>query len=165
MRRTIVGFSQDESGDWVARLSCLHRQHVRHRPPFQDRAWVLSEAGRAAQVDSDIGCTPCDQAELPDGLRAARTAGPFDDHSLPAGLRRSHRVAEATWGVLRVIEGSIGFTMATDPPITRHLAGGDHQALPPGVPHSLSVEGPVLLAVDFLVGEAGAAPSGPGGQA
>ncbi len=165
MRRQIIGFGQDGHGDWAAQLSCLHRQHVRHRPPFQDRSWVLTEAGRAEHLGSDIECGPCDRAELPEGLRAARTAGPFDDQSLPAGLRQSHRVAEATWGVLHVIEGSIGFNMAADPPIARRLVGGDRQALPPGVPHYLSVEGPVLLAVDFFVGEGGAARSGAGSPA
>lgn len=30
VRRRIVGFHQDEGGDWVAELSCMHRQHVRH---------------------------------------------------------------------------------------------------------------------------------------
>ncbi|MEO5678260.1 MAG: DUF3565 domain-containing protein [Acidimicrobiales bacterium] len=153
MRRTIVQFGQDGEGEWVAHLSCLHRQHIRHRPPFQDRAWVLSGAGRALRIDSDIDCPLCDRAELPDGLRLARTAGPFDAESLPAGLRRPHQVAEATWGVLRVTDGSVAFSMTTDPPITRQLIAGDRQPLPPGVAHSVTVDGPVRLAVDFLVSQ------------
>ncbi len=152
MQRTIVDFSRDDQSDWVAHLSCLHRQHVRHRPPFQARAWVNSASGRAAKIGSAIDCRLCDQAELPEGLRKVRTAGPFDAESLPAGLRSTHRVAEGTWGILRVSHGSVDFTMATEPPLTRRLVAGDHQALPPGAPHSLSVHGPVRLAVDFLVG-------------
>lgn len=151
MRRTIVKFEQDGEGCWVAHLSCLHRQHIRHRPPFQDRPWVLSGAGRALRIGSNIDCPLCDRAELPDGLRLARTAGPFDAESLPAGLRRPHRVAEGTWGVLLVTEGSVAFSMATEPPITRQLVAGDCQPLPPGVPHAVSVDGPVRLGVDFLV--------------
>ena len=46
MLRRIAGFHQDSEGDWVAELDCLHTQHVRHRPPFQERPWILTEAGR-----------------------------------------------------------------------------------------------------------------------
>ncbi|MDG7001319.1 MAG: DUF3565 domain-containing protein, partial [Nitrososphaerota archaeon] len=46
MFREIVGFRQDELGDWVAELSCLHAQYVRHRPPFQIRPWVLDDDER-----------------------------------------------------------------------------------------------------------------------
>lgn len=68
MIRTISGFRQDEAGDWVAELNCLHRQHVRHQPPFQDRAWVNDDAARQARVGTPIECPLCDQAEIPDDL-------------------------------------------------------------------------------------------------
>jgi hypothetical protein len=61
--RTIVGFHQDDVGDWVAELSCFHPQHVRHRPPFFDREWVTTEAGRAGRLGTDIECVLCDRAE------------------------------------------------------------------------------------------------------
>ena len=102
-------------------------------------------------VGSELDCPLCDRAELPEGLQPARTAGPFDADSLPAAMRTEHRVGAGTWGVLRVLAGSICFAMATDPPIVRRLAAGDHQNLPPGVRHALTVDGPVRLAVDFLV--------------
>jgi hypothetical protein len=35
VERTIVGFSRDDTGDWVANLACFHRQHIRHNPPFR----------------------------------------------------------------------------------------------------------------------------------
>ena len=160
MRRTIEGFHPDEHGDWVAELSCLHGQHVRHRPPFQDRAWVLTGEGRKSRLGSPIDCPLCDRAELPDGLVLARTAGPFDRDSLPAGLRRDHRVADRIWGCLRVIEGSLQFRLATDPPSTVRLEAPAHQPIPPGVPHSVTVDGPVLLAVDFLVAPGAPGPAG-----
>lgn len=151
MRRTIVGFHQDEDGDWVAELSCLHNQHVRHQPPFQERPWVVDEAGRASRLGVELDCPLCDRAELPDGLRLARTAGPFDAETLPAGLRRDHRVADATWGCLRVEDGSVRFSMATKPPVDVLLEAGDRQPIPPGVPHALTLDGPVRLAVEFYV--------------
>ena len=65
MNRAIRAFHQDEVGDWVATLSCGHRQHVRHRPPFQLRPWVLDEAGRASRLGMAIDCRLCAQGEPP----------------------------------------------------------------------------------------------------
>ena len=131
MRRRIVGFHRDDVGDWVAELSCLHGQHVRHRPPFWDRAWVETEAGRDERVGGELDCPLCDRAELPEGLRVARTAGPFDEATLPAGLRATHRVAEGTWGVLRVIQGSVALSIETEPPIEVHLTADESHPIPP----------------------------------
>ena len=56
---TIVGYHQDEEKNWVAELSCGHSQHMRHRPPFVERWWVLTEAGRAAMMGQPLVCTEC----------------------------------------------------------------------------------------------------------
>jgi tellurite methyltransferase len=149
--RTIDGFIQDEHGDWVAALSCLHRQHVRHQPPFRDRPWVLTEPGRAEHVGTALDCPLCDRAELPPHLEVVRTAGPFDATTLPPGLRRSHRVAERTWACLRVLDGSVRFTMDTTPPVDIRLGAGDARAIPPGVTHTVSLGGAARIAVDFLI--------------
>jgi hypothetical protein len=94
--RTIESFHQDDEGDWVAELSCLHNQHVRHRPPFWNRAWVTTEVGRANHIGAHLDCPLCDRLELPVGLEVVRTAGPFDGKTMPAGLRRAHLVADHT---------------------------------------------------------------------
>lgn len=60
MHTTIVGFHQDEQGDWVAELACGHGQHMRHRPPWTLREWVTTEAGRSAKLGADIDCPLCD---------------------------------------------------------------------------------------------------------
>lgn len=151
MRRVIFGFHQDDEGDWVAELSCLHNQHMRHRPPFWDRRWVLSESGRRERLGTAIDCPLCDRAEMPDGLLRHRTAGPFDAETLPEGLRRVHRVAAGVWGCLRVLTGEVRFTMEVEPPLDRVLGAGDSQPIPPEAPHRLVLTGPVELAVDFFV--------------
>ncbi len=61
MERAIVGFERDEAGDWVALLECDHRQHVRHNPPWQDRAWVLSADGREERIGRPLECPDCDE--------------------------------------------------------------------------------------------------------
>jgi uncharacterized protein (DUF488 family) len=59
---TIVGYHQDEERNWVAELSCGHRQHVRHRPPLVERPWVATEAGRAAKIGHPVVCAECARA-------------------------------------------------------------------------------------------------------
>jgi hypothetical protein len=61
MQRRIIGFDRDEEGDWVALLECGHRQHVRHKPPFINRPWVVTEQGRAERVGAELSCRLCDQ--------------------------------------------------------------------------------------------------------
>ena len=60
MQQPIVGFEQDELGDWRAILACGHRQHVRHNPPFAERPWVLSPEGRARFIGYPLNCLHCD---------------------------------------------------------------------------------------------------------
>jgi hypothetical protein len=62
VRRSMVGFEQDEVGDWVALLECGHRQHVRHRPPWQVRPWVVTDAGRRSRLGQPLECADCDAA-------------------------------------------------------------------------------------------------------
>jgi len=57
---TITAFRQDSAGDWIAELACGHSQHVRHRPPWQSRAWVTSAEGRAAKLGAPIECPACE---------------------------------------------------------------------------------------------------------
>lgn len=61
MKRAIVGFRQDEHGDWIVGLSCGHSRHVRHAPPFQLRPWVLDEESRRQRLGTEIECGLCRQ--------------------------------------------------------------------------------------------------------
>jgi hypothetical protein len=62
MERRIIGFSQDDEGHWVADLECGHRQHMRHRPPFESRPWVTTSEGRATRIGVAVNCKKCDEA-------------------------------------------------------------------------------------------------------
>ena len=62
MNRRIVGFHQDELGDWVADLECGHTQHVRHNPPWTLRPWVTTSEGRAEKLGEVLACRKCDEA-------------------------------------------------------------------------------------------------------
>ena len=150
MERTIVGFHQDDVGVWVADLSCLHRQHIRHRPPFQVAPWVLDEAQRADRVGSALDCPLCDRMELPDDLHVLRTTDVWDERTMPAGLRRRHRVAAGTWGLLRVQQGEMRFRLLTDPAVDFIVRPGHPQPIPPEVEHEVEPRGEVRFFVEFL---------------
>lgn len=156
MERTIVGFVQDDAGDWVALLDCLHRQHVRHQPPFRPAPWVVDDEQRAQRVGTRLNCPLCDRAELPDGLDVVRTTDTWDEQTLPAGLRRGHRVAAGRWGRLHVVVGRLRFVAQTSPVIDRVMGPGTDQAIPPDVLHEVEPVGSVRCFVEFL-----AAPASP----
>ena len=61
VQRAIVGFHQDDEGEWVAELACGHQQHVRHRPPLFPEPWVLEPEGREGRVGTPLDCRLCDQ--------------------------------------------------------------------------------------------------------
>ena len=77
MVREILGFSEDDAGDWVAELRCGHRQHMRHRPPMEERLWVLSAEGRASMVGTPVACPRCETPVVwrLDGKHALVTGG------------------------------------------------------------------------------------------
>lgn len=142
-----MGFHQDTRGDWVAQLDCGHRQHVRHRPPFQVRPWVNEEPGRASHLGTGIDCPLCDRGDVPDGLEAAGTSPTWDQDTLPAALQRDHRLAPTTWGRLRVLSGILRYDAG--PAGAWLLEAGATRGIPPGVPHALEIVGTVRLAIDF----------------
>jgi hypothetical protein len=63
VEREIIGFHQDEYGDWVADLSCGHGFHMRHNPPWQIREWVLTSEGRDQFIGYVLECLKCDRGE------------------------------------------------------------------------------------------------------
>jgi hypothetical protein len=79
MNRAIVGFQTDEVGDWVAVLECGHGQHVRHKPPFEDRPWTLTAPGRDSRVGTALNCILCDE-------EAATSAEALDSGGSPPCL-------------------------------------------------------------------------------
>lgn len=151
MKQNITGYHQDDEQDWVAELSCGHNQHVRHRPPFQQRPWVLDAEGRAARLGTPLDCPPCERAEMPGALRHVRTTPAWDQATMPAGLRRAHRIAAGTWGRVLVHDGRLRFAAATAPAIRVELEAGAAQAIPPCVEHEIEPLGAVRFSVGFFV--------------
>lgn len=157
MDRTITGFHQDAEHDWVAELSCGHDQHVRHRPPFQERPWVVTAEGRHGRIGTLLSCPLCDRAELPASVRPVRSSPVWDERTMPAGLRRAHRLAPGTWGVLRVHEGALDFSTGDAPSTSMELRpGSPPRAIPPEAPHQVHPSGPVRFSIEFFTVDRGA---------
>lgn len=68
MKQRIVGYDRDDEGHWRAVLECRHFQHVRHDPPLNVRAWVLTEEGRASRLGLELDCKRCDEEAADDAL-------------------------------------------------------------------------------------------------
>lgn len=149
MNRSIVGFCRDEHGDWVAELDCGHDQHVRHRPPFVNRPWVASDAGREAMLGTALDCVRCDRMEWPEGLVAYRRTPEFDETTIPAGLMSEHATKRGVWARLHVVSGALRYRVGA--PIHRSFRVGpaSSAAIVPQVPHRVEPEGPVRFFVEF----------------
>lgn len=86
---------------------------------------------------------------LPAGLSHVRTTDVFDEHTVPAGLQRAHRVADGVWARLVVHTGALGFVFEDEPEQERTVATGDAVVIPPGRLHHVVVRGPATFAVEF----------------
>lgn len=150
VHRTMTGFHRDDDGDWVAELSCLHTQHIRHQPPFSEAAWIEDAEERRRRVGEPLDCPLCDRAELPEGLHTTRTTATWDASTVPAALRRAHRVAAGTWGLLEVEAGAVRFVADTNPPIDATVTPGRPQPIPPEVDHHVAPDEGARFHVTFL---------------
>lgn len=109
MQRPIIGFGIDDDGDPIAILSCGHPQHVRHQPPFVNRPWVITEAGRRSKLGERLNCVRCERFELPDGLVARERSPVFTESTLPPEQSREGSTPAGVWGRIVVIEGRLRY--------------------------------------------------------
>jgi tellurite resistance-related uncharacterized protein len=159
MHRTMTGFHRDAEGAWVASLSCLHTQHVRHDPPFWEAAWIEDDQERARRVGQALDCPLCDRAEMPDGLEPVRTTPTWDAITVPDALRRAHRVAAERWGLLEVEVGEVRFQADTRPPLDLNVTPGRPQPIPPELDHHIEPADGARFHVTFLAARNGPVPS------
>jgi tellurite methyltransferase len=146
METTIIGFHSDEAGDWVAELGCGHGQHMRHKPPWEERAWVTTEEGRRKRTGTPIECPLCDAIALPPDAREYKRTTTFTEQTLPAGLRKEHHTKAGTWARIVVSEGQLEFHSRGR---MRVLGAGDAGIVEPEIVHHVTPLGSVRLHVEF----------------
>jgi len=66
MKQAICAYHQDDENHWVAELTCGHFQHVRHKPPFINRPWVICDSGRQSMLGHLLKCKKCDEGAAKD---------------------------------------------------------------------------------------------------
>jgi tellurite resistance-related uncharacterized protein len=147
MLARVVGFHQDEEGVWVAELSCGHRQHVRHNPPWQLRDWVTTETGRSGKLGAELDCLHCNMAAVPEGVTPYKRTPTFSEDTVPAGLLRDHRTKPSTWAHIVVEEGKLEYVCDRGTFVLQPSARG---VIEPGVPHHVRLLGPVRFHVVFM---------------
>jgi tellurite resistance-related uncharacterized protein len=149
VERRITSFRLDGAGDWVAVLDCGHPQHVRHRPPFELRPWVTTEAGRREKLGLPLDCVRCDRFELPADAVAYKRTPDFTETTIPDALRREHTTKRGVWGRIVVDDGRVRYIVdvpALDVVLERNLPG----VVVPEVRHRVEPLGPVRFHVEFL---------------
>ena len=150
MQRAMQGFHRDAEGHWVAELSCGHRQHVRHQPPFTLRPWVLSEQGRAERIGQHLECPACDRRELPAGHVPYRRTPTFARATLPRALLERHDTKAGVWAVLHVVSGAAELVELDAGGERRQLVtAGGHAVICPEVEHRLALPGEVELFLEL----------------
>ena len=149
MDRPITGFSLDDVGDWTATLSCGHRQHVRHKPPFENRPWVTTVLGRESRMGAMLNCVRCDNFELPDPADVVGRTPEFTEETLPHALRTNHATATGVWGRIVVTDGLVRYQVPALG-VDRNLEAGVAGIVLPEVRHTVEPRGAALLHVEFL---------------
>ncbi len=149
MLRPITGFRLDEEGDWTAILSCGHPRHVRHKPPFINRPWVVTEAGRKDKLGEKLDCVRCERFEIPADFVCYKQTPEFTRDSIPAGLLRDHATAAGIWGRIVVTEGRLRYHVQ-EPETETALTPEQPGTIIPEVRHYIEAPGPVRFYVEFL---------------
>jgi tellurite methyltransferase len=150
MNRAIVEFREDANSEWVVALSCGHRRHVRHDPPFRDRPWAVTPEGRQSQIGIEIDCGSCDQRLVPAGYEPYRRTPIFEENSVPDALRREHSTKRGVWALIRVTRGSLDYYIHAPVDIHERLTPLSPGVVVPEVPHHVATPDPVSFYIEFL---------------
>ena len=132
----------------------LHRTRAPHRrkPGARHRRCARRAAAERRALASGQDCTPprgrrC-KTRLPPGMKAYKRTPVFDQDSLPAGLRRSHRTKAGVWALIHVLQGSLQYR-TFDPASETELTPRKPGVVRPGQLHEVQPLGPVRMFVEF----------------
>jgi tellurite resistance-related uncharacterized protein len=150
MERAITGYRHDDAADLVARLSCGHGVHMRHRPPMVSRPWTLTAEGRASMLGTAVSCVRCDRFEWPEGYVSYKQTRVFNEHDVPRALCVTHTTKPGVWAKIKVIEGTLRYCVESpeEPPVL--LSPEREGVVVAERPHHVEVLGPVRFYVEFF---------------
>lgn len=87
---------------------------------------------------------------LPEDVRPYRTIGPFDERSLPAGLRQTHSLKAGSWAKIQIEEGDLAFQWKDGSGERLLLTAPAELIVPPLVPHSVEPIDAIKLSITFF---------------
>jgi tellurite methyltransferase len=146
----VVGFQLDDDDAWVAELDCGHRQHVRHQPPWQRRAWVQTKQGRDDMLGTLLSCPACRMPNLPADAAEYKRVGPFDTATVPKGLLSSHRLKAGSWGEIVVTVGRVLYVLEDEHDFGIMLGRNLSGVVAPERPHHIEPQPGANLYIRFL---------------
>jgi tellurite resistance-related uncharacterized protein len=149
VKRSIIGFHQDDESHWVAELDCGHNQHTRHDPPFFPRPWVVTEEGRNQHLDSQLDCVRCDRQEIPEDFAPYRSTPSFTNDSIPAGLQNRHSTKAGVWGIIHVLVGKLRYCIHEPYHQETMIEAGATAIVIPQVEHDVHPLGETEFFVEF----------------
>lgn len=86
--------------------------------------------------------------EQPDRSGPYRSTPVFDEQTLPVALRREHRTKAGAWGVIRVLEGEVVYTII-EPFEEQRLSADRPGVILPEQAHFVTPVGPMRMRVEF----------------
>lgn len=149
VQRKIIGFHTDEAQDWVAELDCFHRQHTRNNPPFINRPWVETKAGRSAKIGTALDCVHCDHLVFPDRMNAYKRTPDFTETTVPKGLLKDHSTKTGAWGIIHVLQGRLIYTVNYPETKEYIISQGQTAVVVPCMLHKVQPEGTTRFYVEF----------------
>lgn len=102
----------------------------------------------AASATAASATTTSPGPGLPRGLRAIGSSPEFTATTVPPALLQRHATAAGCWAELVVSFGELAYTDLTSG-IELRLARGQRVAIPPTLPHRVTIGGPVAFRLHF----------------
>jgi len=85
---------------------------------------------------------------LPNRVKPYSSTPVFDETSLPKGLQKSHCTKAGTWGVLRLLSGTLDFIIETTGK-KRSMVAGEQQLIAPEEKHHVALNSSMTMQIDF----------------
>lgn len=86
---------------------------------------------------------------LPDGVKAYKKTLVFDETTVPRGLLKDHQTMPGVWGLITILEGSLTYTIQSEPPEVNLLDKNQFGVVEPQVLHYVKPSGRVKFYVEF----------------
>jgi tellurite resistance-related uncharacterized protein len=100
-------------------------------------------------LGTKLDCLRCDNLEFPEGLQEYKRTPLFTETTIPAGLLRDHSTKAGVWGLIRVEQGTLLYTVHYPEQRTYELSSASPGVVVPEMKHHVEPGGEVSFYVAF----------------